>query len=189
MLKLTTSIFSFVLKLYFSDFAECVWVWKYVSFASFLTHLIHPYGPKRSQNCFSAFFHFSFPWLPMSHSGAPALSFPGCLKYIGGSDCKWMIENTCDINGVRTHTIYFLYLLNLFSFPCCSLPPSLKRSQQVIFYFYFKPPPANPEVFAFGYLKGWLGVVIKKHLHNLLLSVIIATDVISWALTFCQPVV
>lgn len=41
MLKLTSSILSFVLKLYFLGFSEYGWVWKYVFFSSFLTHSIH----------------------------------------------------------------------------------------------------------------------------------------------------
>lgn len=116
----------------------------------------------------------------MYHSGAPALDFLGCLKYIGGSDCKWIIENTSNtsnINVACTHTVYFY--ICLFSFPCCSLPLTPQNSQQTILYLCFKPPSANPEVFAFVYLEEWLGVVIRKHLHNSLLLVIVATEVIS----------
>lgn len=53
---------------------------------------------------------------------------------------------------------------------------SRKKSTRGMSYFYFKPPPANSEVFAIGYLEGWLGIVIKKHWHSFMLTV---TTVIS----------
>lgn len=74
---------------------------------------------------------------------------------------------------------YCIFLYLFIFFPLLLTPPHPQKSQQSILYLCFKPPSANPEVFAFGYLEEWLGVVIRKHLHNSLLLVIIATEVIS----------
>lgn len=78
--------------------------------------------------------------------------------------------------------VNFLSLLLTFS-------KKKKKANKSHFLFLFPTEAVNSEIFAVGYLEGCLDVVIKKHLHNFMLSVITATTVISWVLTLCQAVV